>query len=277
MEKCSQNFFIVNGFVKEKHDFDALINQNDGCVYEVIRVIKATPLFLENHLDRLLNSVKLSDFDLPVSIAEIRYNILKLIDLNHVEEGNVKLILNGKQTSKDVYFAIWFQPHSYPTHNQYSNGVVTELLSLKRQNPNAKVQHDDYKSFVANSLAKSGTYEMILTDNEIVTEGTKSNIFFIQNKTVVTAPLNRVLGGITRQTIVNLLIKNDDFILEERDIFISELSHFQAAFISGTSPKVLPISEIKNVALFDVSNLVLRKIMLLYDDLISKNIQNFKK
>lgn len=277
MEKCNQNFFIVNGFVKEKHDFDRLITQNDGSVYEVIRVVQATPLFLDNHLDRLINSVKLAGYNLSISIQEIRHNILKLIDLNQVKEDNIKLILNDMTKDNEVFFAIWFQPHSYPTKIQYADGVITELLLLERHNPNAKIQHEEYKSFVANSLAKSGVYEMILTDNKIVTEGTKSNLFFIKNQVVVTAPPSRVLQGITRQTIVKLINDSNEFRLEERDIFVSELGEFQAAFISGTSPKVLPISEIKNIVQYDVYNSVLRKIMLLYDDLIMRSIRDFQK
>ena len=52
---------------------------------------------------------------------------------------------------------------------------------------------------------------------------------------------------------------------------MSEISNFDAAFISGTSPKILPIANINEVK-FDVENEKLRLLMQKFNEVINQNI-----
>ena len=53
--------------------------------------------------------------------------------------------------------------------------------------------------------------------------------------------------------------------LHEEAVAAADIGSFDAAFISGTSPKVMPIASVGEVS-FDVNDPILRKIMEKYDE-----------
>jgi len=74
------------------------------------------------------------------------------------------------------------------------------------------------------------------------------------------------LPGITRQKTVQLA-RTLNIQLNEREIGFDELQYFDAAFITGTSPKILPIRQIDGFS-FNPENQIVRQLMKSYDDMI---------
>jgi branched-chain amino acid aminotransferase len=116
-------------------------------------------------------------------------------------------------------------------------------------------------------LAENGFYEVLLADNfDRITEGSRSNVFFVTGKELVTSPGSKVLLGITRQKTIQLAHDLNIPVIES-EVNISELKQFDAAFITGTSPKILPIKKTEGFT-FNHQNKVVRQLMKSYDDLI---------
>ena len=55
----------------------------------------------------------------------------------------------------------------------------------------------------------------------------------------------------------------------------NELDFYDSAFITGTSPKILPLASAVNYE-FDVNNKILRLLMQLYNDLINNYLRHYK-
>ena len=70
--------------------------------------------------------------------------------------------------------------------------------------------------------------------------------FLIKNNTVIT-PKKNILLGITRNFILNLVMK--EFSIEERDIHFDELARADEAFITATNKEVLPIVQIDSTTI----------------------------
>ena len=51
-------YFVYNGNTKPVSEF--IPSQNDGGIYEVIRIVEGIPLFLEDHLIRLFHSAQIA-------------------------------------------------------------------------------------------------------------------------------------------------------------------------------------------------------------------------
>ena len=66
-----------------------------------------------------------------------------------------------------------------------------------------------------------------------------------------------------------------NFKLVEKSVSAAEISQFDAAFLTGTSPKVLPVNSIGN-KLFDTQLGALQKLMNSYDDRIETYIKKAK-
>lgn len=107
-----------------------------------------------------------------------------------------------------------------------------------------------------------------------ITEGSRSNVFFVKDEIFYTAPESKVLVGITRQKVIECL-RQLNFELVEKAVSAAEISQFDAAFLTGTSPKVLPVSLIGKLRL-NIQVLVLQKLMKSYDDKIDAYIEKAK-
>lgn len=272
MTEAVMSSFIHNGNIYNVSEFDKVYSEKYPSIYEVIRIIDKVPIFLEEHYERLRHSAEIIGYKLNLSTENIKENINKMIELNNVDNYNIKIVLNDFNLNLNKYY--YFIKSTYPEPEMYEKGVNTCLFYAVRENPNAKIINTKLRNEINNILNEKKYYEAILVNNDEITEGSRSNIFFIKDDCLYTAPLSKVLPGITRQKILYLCSKNNINVLET-PIHVNEIENFDAAFISGTSPKVLPISKIDNIS-FDAKNKLLLKIMNIYDEEIKLYISKQK-
>lgn len=240
-------------------------------VYEVLRVIEGVPLFLEDHYHRFSVSIQSRMPDTRIEPSEFYLRMDIFLQSSGLKEGNIKIIYHGD--GQESYMLIYQVPHLYPDPSLYTRGVETLTVQMIRPDPNYKNWRPDFKKKMADLKKEKGVYEILLSNtNGHITEGSQSNFFLVSSETVYTPPSELILPGITRQKVLAIILSSD---IPFREVNINSeiLSSADAAFLTGTSPKILPVSMINNIT-FDVSNPVLRQIMWKYDDLIRKYIQN---
>ncbi len=247
------------------------IPQGSTVFYDVLRVMDSVPLYVKDHSVRFSKSFCLSQKQCPFPENQFADSINRYIQLSGLENGNIRCVYSMAESTQFLVYEI---KHSYPTKDMYEKGVVCGTFIGERKNPNVKqeaaVKTDAYKK-----IAETGVYEVLLVDSQQnVTEGSKSNTFFVKGDTIVTAMAQDVLCGITRLQIIDL-IHELQIPLEERKISLSELKDFDAAFISGTSPKVLPIRQIESVQ-YNVENPIVARLAQAYDSQIAEYIQSHK-
>lgn len=274
MSEAVNKFYIENVGVKESDKFVDNLTKEGKSVYEVIRIIKGVPLFFEEHMSRFENSCSLEKKEMLLKVKEIKENIYKLIEVNGISEGNVKIVFNYRDNENKALF--YFIKHSYPTESMYLEGVKTILYFGERTNPNAKVINATFKASVENKIKENDAYEAILVDNQgFITEGSRSNIFMVKGESIVTSPLEMVLPGVTRGIIIDLIRKCGISFREEK-ISYKEVKGLQGLFISGTSPQVLPISKVDNNVFKSSENLLVKRIMDEYSNRVKEYIDKSK-
>jgi branched-chain amino acid aminotransferase len=248
---------------------EALSASSTRTIYEVIRVISGVPLFLEKHMERLEASAKLLGCTLVTS--NIKGSIYELIKANGSPDKNIKVIVYNLDSNTPDHM-VYFIHSSYPAPEEYEKGVHGTLLKEERSNPNAKIVNTSYKERVAEHLSRTKAYEALLVNssNEI-TEGSRSNVFFVKNGTVITAPRGNVLIGITRVCVVELCRKLNIEVLE-KPVSLAMLAEIDGVFMSGTSPKLLPISTIDDMSFGSADNPVIKALMKGYDDMLKEYI-----
>ena len=257
-------YFVFNREIQPVNLF--IPSENEGGIYEVIRVSRGVPLFIEDHLERFLQSAKIAGKDIFFRPQQIEMLINKLIQKNNVLEGNI--LLSCKENLK-----AFFIPHIYPFDEQYKLGVACGLLNAERDNPNAKVFHTTVRAQANKMLEENGFYEVLLVNKyNFITEGSRSNVFFVHRNRILTPPAQKVLLGITRSKIIQLALSLGLTVLE-KDISVDNLSSFDAAFLTGTSPKILPVNQIGGV-MFGSQNETVRALMYEYDILMDRYIDS---
>ncbi len=241
----------------------------DKVIYEVLRVIDRKPIFLESHLKRMKNSFDLINEEFPLSYDNISEEIDELIANENKHEGNIKITFGINEKKLRVFFV----EHSYPSDEMYINGVHTILYFGERENPNAKIINDTFRETVNKEIKDKNAYEAILVDSSgYITEGSRSNIFMVKGNKLLTSPVKSVLPGVTRGEIIDIANKAG-IEVDEVECKYSDIHKLDGMFISGTSPKILPIRTANRIS-FNVDNSIIRKLMKEYDNEIEKYIKN---
>ena len=233
---------------------------NMPSVYEVVRLIDGRPQFLPEHFERLENSMGSIGMAVPFTYQKLEESIHDLAEEGQIANHNIKL-----EVDVSGHSILYLNPTHYPSAEQYAKGVRTELFDGERKNPNIKMMDQTLRDATDEAIKKHDLYEVILVDRDgCITEGSRSNVFFIKKGEVYTSPLHQVLPGVTRRKIIEI-VKDKGIRFHEVPINASDIGSFDAAFISGTSPKVLPIASIGEET-YDVNDPLLRDIMRWYDE-----------
>jgi len=236
-------------------------------LYEVIRIVDGIPVFLEDHLNRLYHSAQLTCMDQLPDPVSLKAMIKEYISTQKRDAGNIKLSFSFIDSASEPQSELNFIPHYYPSDEEYTNGVKVGLLKAVRPIPHAKVQNSGIRERANQSISDNHLFEVLLIDSEgNITEGSRSNVFFIKNQTLYSSPVAKILEGITRIKIMQICETAGIRVIESA-IPASTLDQFEAAFLTGTSPNVLPISSIEKIE-FKTDLPLLLRMQELYDKMV---------
>jgi len=240
MIQPSKNFFLQDSKIHTVSSSACVLPPPANHIYEVFRVIDGVALFLEDHLQRLQFSIE--SVELYYNNVYFIENIQKLISLNGHSEGNIKIIVWKQGT--ETHDMIFYDKHLYPTPEMFSNGITIGLLDRERSTPNVKLFDNNMRKDAQKLIEEQDFYEVLLCSEEgHITEGSRSNVFFIKDNHIITPPASQVLEGVTRKKVISL-IQAKGLSFEETVVFKNQLTEFESVFITGTSRRVLPVHTI---------------------------------
>ncbi len=272
MKSAIHTYYIHNGQPVDRRYFLCDTSEGIDSVYEVIRLMEGVPLFLEDHFFRMERSAHLIGRTLYWTMADIEHSIRRLAEANRVLLGNVKLMVQWDREDKGEMFAC-FIPHRYPTPEELRKGVAVSFLEAQRDNPNAKIQNESLRERAEHLMETRNVYEILLTDaSGHLSEGSRSNFFLINDDELITAPLASVLPGITRGKVLEIAYARG-VAVRQRPIHRDELPEAQAAFLTGTSPGVLPVARLDDLGL-PVDLPLLRQLQTDFDSMVRLYVQS---
>jgi branched-chain amino acid aminotransferase len=273
MNECFGKKFILNGNLESADIFDNSHVYEGDSIYEVIRMIKGSPVFFYDHMDRLESSVSLQKKKMLADAETLKKNIISLSKSGKKNEINLKIVFNYKK-GEDNYLVYFIEP-IYPSEEQYRNGVKGILFYAERKDPESKVINHKLRSSIFHKLILEGGYEAILVNgNGVITEGSRSNIFFLKDNTLYTAPDNMILSGITRKHVLGICAENN-IPVKMSCLKATNLSDYEAVFMTGTSPMVLPFNSIDDKR-FKVRVPLIEKLRQLYIARAEESISGFR-
>lgn len=260
--------YVLNGVPLDVSGF--MPDMSVDIYYEVVRLIEGKLLFLDDHLDRLKNSLAGSGLVFPGG-ETICKNFSLLLENNSFSQGNIRICLQPS-TDNNSDLLCYFVPYFYPEASNYLEGVHLLTYPHTRPNPGIKKWDDRFRSSVGKFIMDKGIYEAVLLNrNGQITEGSRSNLSFIDKKgRLVTVPDRQILPGITRKYVLKIA-QQEGIPVIEKSIALDSLDTFPSAFISGTSPKVLPVRKLDKY-IFEVSHPVLQVLMVKFEELIQENL-----
>jgi D-alanine transaminase len=248
-------------------------------IYEVLRLYSGKPFLVEEHFQRLGNSleaIRLSGIDLP----RLRRRMMETIEQSGVSEGMVYLqITRGSAPRKHPFpkdavplELLWVQEFSDPYREQRQTGigVITQ--------PDIRWKRCDIKTtnLLGNVLAMQAAVEAGCTealfyheDGRLI-EGTHTNLFGVARGKLITAPTtNHILPGCTRAFILRLA-QVGGIGIEEGYLNRDSLGELAELFVSGTTSEVLPVVRVDEVTIGPgTPGPVARRLQQLYADAVA--------
>lgn len=257
-------YLIHNGKVHSVEEMDMENKPKKISIYEVIRIIDGIPLYLEEHIERLRRSCELLDVKINKTDKELVNEIMKLIEINEGYNLNIKILCSGIEEKIDDIYLYYIKSY-YPPRSIYEEGIHTILYKSERENPNAKTYNKQLRERINEELKKRNAFEALLVNsNGGITEGSRSNVFFVRNNTLFTSPPSEVLLGVTRTKIIELCRANEIAIIE-KEVLSQDLKEYDGAFITGTSTNVLPINTIGDIKINSCQNDLIIRVMKIYE------------
>ncbi|MFW6229714.1 MAG: D-amino-acid transaminase [Halanaerobium sp.] len=228
----------------------------DG-VYEVVAFYQGEPFTLKEHMERLVFSASEIDIEIPPADILIKEAKDYLAETDFADK-NAKLYIQVSRGAAP-------RSHAYP--DEMEPIIIMKAGPL---NPNPEKYFEEgvkiitlpderwsrcYIKSIAllpNILAKkkakkSGAYEAVMTRDGFITEGSSSNIFIVEDDTIITPPAtNYILNGITRQTVINKLAPKLGFKVNEESIPYYTLLNSNQVFLTGTTTEIMPVVQIND-------------------------------
>lgn len=220
----------------------------DG-VYEVVRVYGGRPFLLDWHLERFERSAAIIGIRNPLTRDEWVALIGEAIRRSELAEAQVywqitRGIAPRLHTFPDTEAVVSLTVR--PATPKF-NGDSASLIALPDDRwANAYVKSLNLlPNVIAKEMARrNGAAEALFVRNGKMLEGAGSNLFFVRNGIVYTAPANRyILGGITRKFVLELAAKEGIAVREEA-LPLDELPTVDEVFVTSTTQEILPIREV---------------------------------
>lgn len=234
-----------------------------SAVFEGIRAYKCadgtSAVFrLQEHAQRLINSGKILRLEIPYTAEQIADGIIETLKANKLAEGYIRPLSFVGLGEMGVYpgnnpvntiIAVWSWG-AYLGPEALEQGIRAKTSSFARMHVNthmskAKSAGNYVNSILAKIEAKEEGYDeaVMLDTSGFVSEASGENIFMVRNGIIKTTPLTSVLGGITRESVIQVA-RDLGFTVEEQLFTRDELYIADEAFFTGTAAELTPIREV---------------------------------
>ena len=222
----------------------------DG-VYDATMAVNHVPMHFDDHIDRIYNSARLIDIEIPMPKEEMKQMLQGLID----------------QVEGDTLFVYWQVTRGVGMRNHPYSGVNGQPSIWAWVRPNGmrdvygaykcismedtRFLHCNIKTInllpavIANQRAvEAGCDETIFHRGERVTECSHSNVHILRGGVLHTAPCdNLILPGIVRKHILEICRELEIPVIEE-PFTMDELMEADEVFFSSSSALTCRVKEI---------------------------------
>ena len=229
-----------------------------SAVFEGEAVYDGEIFKLSEHSQRLLESAKVLDFEIPYTVAEIDQACRDVVRANGLVNGYVRPIawrgseqmgVSAQATRINLAIAVW-NWGSYFDPTARMKGLRLAIAQYRRPDPRtAPAKSKAAGLYMICTMEKhraerAGYNDALMLDwRGQIAEATGANIFFVKDSVLHTPLPDCFLDGITRRTVIGLA-KKRGWKVVERAMMPEEMAEFSECFITGTAAEVAPVSEI---------------------------------
>ena len=225
------------------------INRGYGA-FDFFEVINNKPFYGDRHIARFKQSLKL--LKLKISFEDELESILsKMIELNAMSDFYIKMFaLPHEADNPECYSSnLYLFPTLMPEFDNdiYTKGAQLILKRFERFLPEAKSTNYLFGQYLQNEITENNAIDVLYHGENGILETSRGNIFIVKNG-VVTTPGVKVLKGVTRSVVFDIL-KKLDVNCSEKEITIEEMYLADEVFVTSTTKLIIPIISVGEKAI----------------------------
>lgn len=220
-------------------------------VFDFLRIANNVPLFLDDHLERFLFSAKEMRLLKNETGEKLKGIIATLLKENDLPDSGIRILLTGGPSPDgyqilDPNLIIIQQPITPPPDRIFQNGIKLVSYYHQRQLPHIKTTDYLMAVWLHPWITEKGADDILYHQNGIVSECPRSNFFIVTKEKKLVTPGRNILKGITRKILLTLAISNG-MVVEERDLLMEEISNATEAFITNSTKRLIPVTQIDDI------------------------------
>lgn len=210
--------------------------------FETISVEKGHPMFLERHLERLVDSCGLLGISFPYSQRDVE-NILR--EKNCPEKGVLKIVVSRKNT-------LFLTRENHYVSSDYERGFALDYSKVRRNetSPLTYRKSLNYGDCIMEKRAVAGTdiqEPVFLNTRGEIAEGATTNVFFVKGEKLYTPEKSSgLLPGILRGWILEESEKIGNPVVQCR-ICPKEVKDFDECFVTNSLLGIMPVTRLSDV------------------------------
>ncbi|MEG6510168.1 branched-chain amino acid aminotransferase [Methyloligella sp. 2.7D] len=229
-----------------------------SAVFEGERLYDGEIFKLHEHSERLLESARILDFEIPYTADEIDAACREVVKANGLVNGYIRPIawrgseqmgVSAQNNSIHLGIAAW-EWGSYFDPALRLKGLKLRFAHYRRPDPaTAPCKSKAAGLYMICTIEKhraerEGYADALMLDwRGYVAEATGANVFFVKDGVIHTPDPDGFLDGITRRTVIDLAKRRGIEVIE-RHIKPEELADFTECFITGTAAEVTAVAQI---------------------------------
>jgi D-alanine transaminase len=220
-------------------------------VYEVLRIYQGRPWLLEEHFQRLAQSLAGIRLD-GVDLARLRCRLLDTIRAGSFQEAIAYLqVTRGAAPLREHAFPDRVQPLEFLYVQEFADpyGPLREQGAAAITHPDLRWQRCDIKStnLLGNVLAAQAAAErdcleaLLYQADGTLTEGSRTSFFAVRDGVLLTSPQSHaILPGITRSLVLRLCAQAG-VPVREQTLHRDDLTQVGELFLTGTTIEIVPL------------------------------------
>jgi len=253
--------FLKGNFIKKDKAFISVMDRGflfgDG-VYEVVPVYNRKLFKPIEHLDRLQQSLNVVSINNPYNEKEWLDIMNKVVYYSDNDDQSIYLQVTRGSDTKRVHTYENLEPNVYVESNELKTRSQKELSKGYSAITMKDIRWDlcnvKSTSLLANVIysqeaKKVNAEEAILHKDNVITEGSTSNVFLIKNGVLFTHPTgSKILPGITREVVLESA-KSVNIIVKEEAYMLDDIYDCDEVWISSSTRGIIPITKIDDKSL----------------------------
>ncbi len=254
---------------------DAVIHVEDrgfnfaDSLYEVTRIYNGRPFGLKRHLRRMERGAERLQMDYGVSAEEFTEITDELIRMNETPEASLYIQVSRGVAPRDHPFPeeaeptvlVMVKPHQpVPWDQRLEGKTAITTPDLRYQLCGIKTTALLPNVLACQQARSQGAFEAILVRNGMVTEGSNTNIYIVDDGTIRTFPLVNILPGITR-SYVQEICQHAGIPFQEEAFSVQTMLQADEVFLTGSVAEIFPVTKIDGQDITEGSGPITRQLI----------------